>query len=422
MLFLRSVLSARSPKVIFMSVLAASTSLSVTPPDIGPRLLIVLLITVSVALLIVANRRWLSRRMRDRQDATAVQASHVGDPLRLGGLAIFAGLVAGLLAEGRDGSWMPVLVVVSAVPAVLAGLLEDLGYGVSAQHRLAAAFVSAALAVLLLGVWVTRADLPGLDRVLGLAPLAVPLTLMLSAGFCHATNLVDGMNGLAATVVISASVGIWMLAREAGLADVAAMAAVLGAAMAGFVVLNWPFGTVFMGDAGSYGVGHVLIWIAILLAARAPEIAMPALVLILFWPFADTLHSIARRLVSRSPVFAPDRMHLHQKMRRCIEIAFLGGAHRRRSNPLATLALAPMIVMPVIAGVALADDAPAAWAALAVFGMVFGLTHVAVTRLAIRHRCRTRLPRGVSGDDISDEESSPDSAPRKAASIPNCRL
>ncbi|MDZ7710585.1 MAG: glycosyltransferase [Roseovarius sp.] len=230
-----------------------------------------LLITLGVALAIVASRRWLLRRMRDRQDSTAVQASHVGDSLRLGGVAIFAGLVAGLLAGGRDGSWMPVLVVVSTGPAVLAGLLEDLGYGVPARRRLAAAFMSAALAVLLLGTWVTRADLPGLDRVLAYAPLAVPLTLLLSAAFCHATNLVDGMNGLAATVMISASVGLWMLAREAGLADVTFLAAVLGAAMAGFFVLNWPFGTVFMGDAGSCGVGHVMIWSAILLAARAGD-------------------------------------------------------------------------------------------------------------------------------------------------------
>ena len=95
-----------------------------------------------------------------------------------------------------------VSLVASAGPAILAGLLEDLGYGASAQGRLAAAFVSATLAVLLLSVWVTRADLPGLDRVLAFGPLAVPLTLLLSAGFCHATNLVDGVNGLAATVVI----------------------------------------------------------------------------------------------------------------------------------------------------------------------------------------------------------------------------
>ena len=382
--------------------------------DIWPQLLVAMLTTIVTALLLVRCQRQLTSLTRERQDERAVQASHTGNPLRLGGIAIFAGLATGLLAGGRVGSWIPVLVVVSAGPAVLAGLLEDLGYRVSARRRLAAAFVSAALAVLMLGVWITRADLPGLDRVLGLAPLAVPLTLVLSAGFCHATNLVDGMNGLAATVVISSSVGVWMLARDAGLPDLALIAAVLGAAMAGFFLLNWPSGTVFMGDAGSCGVGHVLIWIAILLPARAPEIAMPALVLILFWPFADTLHSIARRLVSRSPVFAPDRMHLHQKMRRCIEIAILGGTHRRRSNPLATLALAPMIVMPVIAGVTLADDARAAWAALAVFGALFGLTHVAVTRLAIRHRRRATLPRDVLGGGGLHEQSPPPLVKRSA--------
>ena len=367
--------------------------------------LVAMVTTIVTALVIVANRRLLTGMIRERDDATAVQVSHVGNPLRLGGIGIFAGLIAGLLFGGRSGSLVPLLVVISAGPVVLAGLLEDLGYRVSVQRRLAAAFSSAALAVVLLGMWITRANLPGFDQVLGIAPLAMLLTLVVSAGFCHATNLVDGMNGLAATVVISASVGIWMIAWQAELDDLAFCAALLGAAMAGFFVLNWPFGMVFLGDAGSYGVGHVLIWITILLAARSSEIAMPALVLILFWPFADTLHSIARRLVSRSPVFAPDRMHLHQKMRRCIEIVFLGGAHRRRSNPLATLALAPMIVMPVIAGVALADNVPAAWAALAVFGTVFGLTHVAVTRLAIRHRCRAKLSRGVFAEEIFDEET-----------------
>ena len=288
--------------------------------------------------------------------------------------------------------WVPTLVIVSAGPVFFAGLLEDMGWRVSSTRRLAAAFVSAALAMLTLGFWVTRADLPGLDQALTFAPLAVLLTLILSAGFCHAINLVDGMNGLAAIVVISASVGLWVVARDAeGASDLALLAAVLAAAMAGFLLLNWPFGVLFLGDAGSYGVGHVLIWICIGLSVNAPEISMPALLLILFWPIADTLHSIFRRLASKSPVFMPDRMHLHQKMRRCIEIMTLGGVHRRRSNPLATLALMPLIVMPVIFGVALADNVLAAWAMLALFGTLFGLAHVGITRLACRGRRKLKL-------------------------------
>jgi len=50
------------------------------------------------------------------------------------------------------------------------------------------------------------------------------------------------------------------------------------------------------------------------------------------------------------------------------------------------LVLAPMIVAPVIAGVVLAHDARAAWVALAVFAVLFTLTHVGITRLASRGR------------------------------------
>lgn len=372
--------------------------LSDLPPDLWARLLVAVLTTVIVALVIVANRKPLSHMMRERGDAQAVQSSHVGNPLRLGGIAIFAGLGAGILVGKWNDATMPLLLIGSAAPALLAGLWEDLGYGASPLRRLAASFVSAALAVLVLGVWVTRADLPGLDQVMAVAPVGLLLTVIVSAGFCHATNLVDGMNGLAAVIIIAAAAGLAVLAHDAGQRDLALMAATVAAAMLGFFLLNWPFGTVFMGDAGSYGVGHILIWMAFLLAESAQEVVVPALLLIVFWPLADTLHSIARRLSDRAPVFAPDRMHLHQKMRRCIEIAFLGGAHRKRSNPLATLCLAPMVVTPVIVGVILAHDARDAWIALLVFSALFAITHVMIARLAVRRRRKFRCAATACAD------------------------
>jgi UDP-N-acetylmuramyl pentapeptide phosphotransferase/UDP-N-acetylglucosamine-1-phosphate transferase len=359
-----------------------------TLQNVDLRILTSAAVTVMAGLLLILARGPLSRLMRDREDAGAVQASHVGDPLRLGGVAIFIGLAAGMAVGTWQDTALPVSLILSAGPALLAGLSEDMGFLVSPLRRLAAACVSAVLAVVLLGTWVVRADLFGLDLVMAFAPAAVMLTIALSGGFCHATNLVDGMNGLATTVILSAAVGLTLLAQEAGDRDLALIAALLAAAMAGFLLLNWPFGTVFMGDAGSYGVGHMLIWIAILLAWRTPDIAVPALLLILFWPFADTFHSITRRVLRRAPVFEPDRMHLHQKMRRCIEIVLLGGTRRGLSNPLATLCLAPMILMPVVAGVYLSQDPRTAWIALVIFGLLFAVTNVLVTRLASARRRR----------------------------------
>jgi len=352
----------------------------------GGALLLAMSVTLFAGWRVVAHRQALSRLMRDRKDARARQSSHVGNPPRLGGVTVMAGLGAGLaLGDWSDGR-LPLFLMLSAAPAFLVGLLEDCGCAVSAPRRLAAAFVSAALAIILFGTWVTRGDLPGLDPVMTLVPVAVLLTLMLSAGFCHATNLVDGMNGLVGTVLISAAAGLAGLAHAAGEGDLALLAAVLAAAMSGFLIFNWPFGALFMGDAGCYGLGHVLIWVAILLADRTPGIAAPALVLILFWPLADAVHSILRRLANGAPVFAPDRLHLHQKMRRCIEIAVLGGVRRQISNPLALLVLFPLIVLPVVVGGLLARHPGAAWLALMLFGLLFALTHVAVARLALTRR------------------------------------
>ena len=227
-----------------------------TLQNVDLRILTSAAVTVMAGLLLILARGPLSRLMRDREDAGAVQASHVGDPLRLGGVAIFIGLAAGMAVGTWQDTALPVSLILSAGPALLAGLSEDMGFLVSPLRRLAAACVSAVLAVVLLGTWVVRADLFGLDLVMAFAPAAVMLTIALSGGFCHATNLVDGMNGLATTVILSAAVGLTLLAQEAGDRDLALIAALLAAAMAGFLLLNWPFGTVFMGDA-EIGRAHV---------------------------------------------------------------------------------------------------------------------------------------------------------------------
>jgi len=349
-------------------------------------LLLALGVALFAASLVIAYRHALSRFLPNRNDGRARQCSHVGNPPRLGGVAVIVGIFSGVLVSDWLDLWVPLFLILSAGPAFLAGLFEDCGYSISASYRLLAAFVSSAMAVFFFDIWVTRADFPGLDQVMVFSPLAIVLTLMLSAGFCHATNLVDGMNGLVGTVLISAAVGLAVLAHSAGQSDLALLAALLGAAMSGFVLFNWPFGTIFMGDAGCYGLGHILIWIAILLADSVPNIAAPALLLILFWPFADMLHSILRRLAGGAPVFVPDRLHLHQKVRRCIEINLLGGARRRISNPLAILFLFPAIVMPVVAGVVLAERPGMAWVALVLFGTLFAFTHVVITRVALTRR------------------------------------
>lgn len=354
--------------------------------DIAQVLVISTLVSIVVALLLSLSRETLRTISRERNDHVAVQSSHVGDPMRLGGIAVFAGVTVGFALYWQHLSWPMALLFLSAIPALGAGLLEDLGWHVSPRNRLLASAIAAAVAVATLGIWVDRADLPVLDGLMSIAFLSVPLTILASAGFCHAVNLIDGMNGLAGIAIIAASVAIGLLANGHGQTDIAVAAWLLAASGLGFFFLNWPGGRIFLGDAGSYGIGHVLIWLAYALSARAENVVVPALLLILFWPFFDTLHTIVRRLSTGQPVFQPDRMHLHQKVRRALEITWLGRNNRSISNPLTSLFMSPLVIAPVVAGILFSNDPGMAWATLAAFVVMFSVIHRVVFAMATRHR------------------------------------
>lgn len=54
------------------------------------------LFSVLAGRMLISYRAHLEKVMQDRDDANTVQASHVGDPLRVGGVARFAGIVFGI--------------------------------------------------------------------------------------------------------------------------------------------------------------------------------------------------------------------------------------------------------------------------------------------------------------------------------------
>lgn len=335
---------------------------------------------------ILALGKRLDRFARPRGDNAAVQASHVGDTLRLGGVAVFFGLLLGAVPlSGYSNGEFSIYLLISTVPVFLAGLAEDLGYLVSATGRFIAALVSAAMAVWLLGFWINSPNVPGLTTLLSIAPVAIVITVLFAALYCHSVNLIDGMNGLSSVVVISSALAISYVAYEADLEQITALGALFASAMLGFLLLNWPKGRLLLGDAGAYGAGHGLVWLAIALGELS-DIAPPAIVLILFWPLAETGYTIIRRLLGGKSILRPDRMHLHQRIRRGLEITILG-KRREVSNPLTTALMTPMIALPVLAGVFLRYHATMAWIALAVFFVLFAATNWAIAHF-VPHRRR----------------------------------
>ena len=150
----------------------------------------------------------------------------------------------------------------------------------------------------------------------------------------NAFNLIDGLNGLSSYVAISTAISLSWLAFAVDHLQILFFVIIISFAVLGFMFLNFPMGKIFLGDAGAYDLVHLLVWTAIMLVNFNSMISPFAILLIFFWPVADTALAIWRRWVKGSPADRADRLHFHQLAMRYLEIRFLGRKKRNISNPL----------------------------------------------------------------------------------------
>ena len=347
-------------------------------------------------IIIVSSGYGFSRR--GEVDEMAVQSAHSGFVPRVGGLAIYISILVliPLLSFGfiplsvvfdLDAE-MLTLLILSAAPVFAVGLAEDLGYEMSPKARLIASVISSMVAILLFKVWLDSLGIPGVDTLLMFAPFGILFTIFATVGVVNAFNLIDGLNGLASYVTVSAAVSLSIIAFQAGNAQISIFLVLMVAAVLGFMVLNFPLGKIFLGDSGAYTLGHLLVWSAIILINSVTEISAFAILLVFFWPVADTGLAIWRRWKLGNPTDRPDRLHFHQLAMRFLEIRFLGRDRREIANPVATLILTPLISAPQVMGVLFWDNFKASVVSTAGMGLLFMLTYLVGIAAAKRGRAK----------------------------------
>src|SRR5262245_3854069 len=231
-----------------------------------------------------------------------------------GGVGIFAGFVAGIgvaLAAGIidwNGELGGILGGVTIV--FVTGLVDDLWH-LSPVAKLAAQFI-AAVVVLTSGLNV---------EIVGNDVLAWALGLVRLVGITNAFNLLDNMDGLAATLAI-VSCGYFAIdaLTEHENETVLALAVALGLACAGFLPFNLRprrGAAVFMGDSGSMVIGFGLASLALaaswtVAGTTAATILLPLLVLAI--PILDTTLVTIARLVEKRPVTQGGRDHSSHRL------------------------------------------------------------------------------------------------------------
>ena len=278
-----------------------------------------------VSLLVVRSADSHSALSADH-DMTGPQKFHSHPVPRVGGFGVFVGVFAGILwahRSGTDGSLMLWMLLLSAMPAFLSGLAEDMARNVRPRWRLVLIAVSAGLAVWLLGAVIVRTDIPGIEQLIQWYPAAVALTIFAVTGVANAMNIIDGFNGLSSMCALFMLLAVAYVAYQVSDVTIFTAALITAGAVLGFFVWNYPAGLIFLGDGGAYLLGFTLAELSVLLLQRNAAVSPIFPLLLCAYPIFETVFTIYRRRFVRGVAAgAPDGIHLHTLIyRRVIRIA-----------------------------------------------------------------------------------------------------
>ncbi len=284
-------------------------------------------IAALVTLLVTPIVRAVSTRfgLVDRGGGRKVHTTPIS---RLGGVALFIGVSAGIAAQvlgemylGWGGEFLQsrggavdlrgVFAGISLMFAV--GLIDDI-IDMRPQWKLLGQVLAASV-VVFSGLRIEFVGHPLGGGLILLGLLSVPVTIIYLVGFANVINLIDGLDGLAAGVSAIAATSLLVLAAQGNQLVAAALAAVVIGACLGFLRYNFNPASIFMGDSGAMFLGFTLATISLLgVMKTTAAIALAVPLIIIGVPIFDTASAIVRRLRHKRPIQEADKGHIHHRL------------------------------------------------------------------------------------------------------------
>lgn len=312
-----------------------------------------------------------------------IQKVHSHPTPRIGGLAIFFGLIVAFLLARPEPQSLIGPMLLASTPALIFGLAEDVTKRVGVKARFLATMACGLLAWLITGVALTSVDVPGFDWLLSFTLVSVVFTAFAAAGVANAINIVDGFNGLAAGTSSIILVALALIAANIGDVALARTCLYVALPVIGFTCVNWPMGKLFLGDGGAYLIGFSIAWLSILLIDRRSEVSAFSPLLVCAYPVTEVLFSIWRRKIRKSSPGAADRLHLHSLVqRRVTPMVVPHGSPLMRNSVTGALMWIPA-GLPATAACFLYSNTPALVSAFLGFVLAYAYVYRRISRFRV---------------------------------------
>ena len=258
--------------------------------------------------------QWITNQSYAIESSQKHGISQIGAS-RLGGAAVCGfsiilfvfGSYSGAMGSGNLPA-APVVAWFTVIACMMIGLTDDLKSNLlSPRFRL---FSTVVIFSVCLGFWsslIPRSlGVPVLDALLAAPFIGWAFTVVFCIGFINAINMADGANGLMPGTLTLAFIVFYI---ETDLLAFAVLMTSCGL----FAIFNVISGRLFLGDAGAYGLGSVLVISGLYLYSES--IFSAAFLAVLFsYPCIDILVTVTRRRVEGRSILLPDNDHLHNRV------------------------------------------------------------------------------------------------------------
>jgi UDP-N-acetylmuramyl pentapeptide phosphotransferase/UDP-N-acetylglucosamine-1-phosphate transferase len=307
----------------------------------------------------------------------AVQRIHLNETPRLGGFIFILSLVFFVAFSNTNESIQLLkIILICLIPIILIGIKEDLFHNVEPAIRLMALlFVGWLFRVKFTSPLPVLTDIPFIEKLFLLQGGISIFYILSMVAVANGMNLIDGVNGLCGAVALSILSALLFLSYKTSDITMLSLIFSLILLVIPFMLMNYPYGRIFLGDLGAYSLGLIVSMLTIILFGRHPEISPWGAVLILIYPATEVVFSFLRRIVKGVPIYHADTAHLHLKL---FHFFRPQPSYKKIANALVTPTLSGLWLFPLLTITWVYQKPLFIWVAIILFIALYSLIYAIV--------------------------------------------
>ncbi len=246
-------------------------------------------------------------------DYPTERKNHIGNIPFVGGICVFLGLLISYLFFIEFDYFSSVLLITASL-ILIHGVWDDIA-NLKAQTKIVFQVLVSGIMIYVTDVKLESfGDLFGVSYPLQLGIFSIPITIVAVIALSNAINMIDGLDGLAAGIVLLAIIGMICFNLTLELSSFTSILLATASALLPFIFFNIAPNIkfkVFLGDGGSLFLGYIISWALINSAENIKNFTPSFALWCVAIPLFDFFTVIIMRIVKKQPLMIARKDHIH---------------------------------------------------------------------------------------------------------------